>query len=200
MVAALYFGREVLVPIALALLLSFVLAPLVRRLQSWRFPRIIAVAIVAIFAFAIIFGLGAFMVSQVSQLANDLPRYESNLTDKIQSLRGVAAGTGTGALERASDVLKDLKREIEKPGNAAPTESTLGGRAQPTRPIPVELRQPDPGALQVLVALIEPLIHPLTTTGIVVIFVIFILLPKRSEKSSCAPRRRQRPAPNDSGS
>jgi predicted PurR-regulated permease PerM len=76
-VAALYFGREVLVPIALALLLSFVLAPLVRRLQSWRFPRIVAVSIVAIFAFATIFGLGAFMVSQVSQLANDLPRYES---------------------------------------------------------------------------------------------------------------------------
>jgi predicted PurR-regulated permease PerM len=68
MVAALYFGREVLVPIALALLLSFVLAPLVRRLQSWRFPRIIAVSIVAIFAFAIIFGLGAFMVSQVFNL------------------------------------------------------------------------------------------------------------------------------------
>jgi AI-2E family transporter len=68
-VAALYFGREVLVPIALALLLSFVLAPLVRRLQSWRFPRVVAVSIVAIFAFATIFGLGAFMVSQVSQRA-----------------------------------------------------------------------------------------------------------------------------------
>ena len=174
MVAALYFGREVLVPIALALLLSFVLAPLVRRLQSWRFPRIIAVAIVAIFAFAIIFGLGAFMVSQVSQLANDLPRYESNLTDKIQSLQGVAAGTGP--LERASDVLKDLKREIEKPGNVSPAEPSLAGQAQPSRPIPVEVRQPDPGAVQVLTALIEPLIHPLTTTGIVVIFVIFILL------------------------
>ena len=173
-VAALYFGREVLVPIALALLLSFVLAPLVRRLQSWRFPRIVAVSIVAIFAFATIFGLGAFMVSQVSQLANDLPRYESNLTDKIQSLQGVAAGTGP--LERASDVLKDLKREIEKPGNVSPAEPSLGGQAQPSRPIPVEVRQPDPGALQVLAALIEPLIHPLTTTGIVVIFVIFILL------------------------
>ena len=173
-VAALYFGREVLVPIALALLLSFVLAPLVRRLQSWRFPRIVAVSIVAIFAFATIFGLGAFMVSQVSQLANDLPRYESNLTDKIQSLQGVAAGTGP--LERASDVLKDLKEEIEKPGNVSPAEPSLGGQAQPSRPIPVEVRQPDPGALQVLTALIEPLIHPLTTTGIVVIFVIFILL------------------------
>ena len=72
-VGALYFGREVLVPIALALLLSFVLAPLVRRLQSWHFPRIAAVSIVGIFAFSTIFGLGAFMVSQVSQLANDLP-------------------------------------------------------------------------------------------------------------------------------
>ena len=110
------------------------LAPLVRRLQSWRFPRIVAVFMVAIFAFAIIFGLGAFMVSQVSQLANDLPRYESNLTDKIQSLQGVAAGTGP--LERASDVLKDLKREIEKPGNVSPAEPSLGGQAQPRRPIP----------------------------------------------------------------
>ena len=82
-VAALYFGREVMVPIALALLLSFMLAPLIRRLQSWHFPRIIAVSIVAIFAFATIFGFGAFMVSQVSQLANDLPRYQSTLTDKI---------------------------------------------------------------------------------------------------------------------
>ena len=157
----------------LALLLSFALAPLVRRLQSWRFPRIIAVAIVAIFAFAIIFGLGAFMVSQVSQLANDLPRYELNLTDKIQSLQGVAAGTGP--LERASDVLKDLKREIEKPGNVSPAEPSLE-KAQPSRPIPVEVKQPDPGALQRPAALIEPLIYPLTTTGIVVIFVIFILL------------------------
>jgi predicted PurR-regulated permease PerM len=173
-VAALYFGREVLVPIALALLLSFVLAPIVRRLQSWRVPRVVAVTIVAIVAFATIFGLGAFMVSQVTQLANDLPRYQSTLRDKIQSLQGVT--TGSGPLERASDVLKDLKKQLDRPAGAAPADLSLGGQAQPSRPIPVEVRQPDPGALQVLAALIEPLIHPLTTTGIVVIFVIFILL------------------------
>ena len=173
-VGALYFGREVLVPIALALLLSFVLAPLVRRLQSWHFPRIAAVSIVGLFAFSTIFGLGAFMVSQVSQLANDLPRYQSTLTDKIQSLQGAVAGTGP--LERASDVLKDLKKEIDRSGSVPPAEPSLSGQVQPSRPIPVEVRQPDPGALQVLAALIEPLIHPLTTTGIVVIFVIFILL------------------------
>jgi predicted PurR-regulated permease PerM len=126
---------------------------------------------VAIFAFATIFGFGAFMVSQVSQLANDLPRYQSTLTDKIQTLQGVAAGAGP--LERASDVLKDLKKEIDGPRSESPP---LSGQVQASRPIPVEVRQPDPGALQVLAALIEPLIHPLTTTGIVVIFVIFILL------------------------
>ena len=173
-VAALYFARDVLVPIALAVLLSFVLAPLVRRLQYWRFPRIVAVFIVAIFAFSIIFGLGAFMVSQVSQLANDLPRYQSTLRDKIQSLQGVA--TGAGPLERASDVLKDLKKQLDKPAGAPTADPSLSSQAQSNRPIPVEVRQPDPGALQVLGALIEPLIHPLTTTGIVVIFLIFILL------------------------
>jgi predicted PurR-regulated permease PerM len=172
-VAALYLGREVLVPIALALLLSFVLAPIVRRLQYWRVPRVASVCIVAVFAFATIFGLGAFMVSQVSQLANDLPRYQSTLREKIQSLQGVASGAGP--LERASDVLKDLKKQIDRPTGQASPDLSLGSGA-PSRPIPVEVRQPDPGALQVLAALIEPLIHPLTTTGIVVIFVIFILL------------------------
>jgi predicted PurR-regulated permease PerM len=87
-VVALYLGREVLIPIALAVLLTFVLAPLVRLLQGLYFPRIIAVTIVGLFAFAAIFGLGALMVSQVNQLAADLPRCQSTLGDKIQSLRG----------------------------------------------------------------------------------------------------------------
>jgi predicted PurR-regulated permease PerM len=74
-VAALYFGREVLVPIALAVLLSFVLSPLVRLLQRCHLPRGLAVIAVALVAFAAIFGLGTLMVSQVNELANDLPQY-----------------------------------------------------------------------------------------------------------------------------
>ena len=118
------------------------------------------------------------MVSQVTQLAGDLPRYQITLREKIRSLRGAAAGTRT--LERASDVLKELGREIDKPnvnpeaGGSRPNKS-----ASSDKPIPVEIRQPDPGALQTLVALITPLIHPLATTGIVVIFVIFILLQQQ---------------------
>src|SRR6476469_9540828 len=68
-VAALYFGREVLVPIALAVLMSFVLAPPVRLLQGLHVPRSLAVILVVLVAFAGVFGLGALMVSQVNQLA-----------------------------------------------------------------------------------------------------------------------------------
>jgi predicted PurR-regulated permease PerM len=171
-VMALYFGREVLVPIALAVLMSFVLAPLVRLLRSWRLPRIVAVLFVVLVAFSAVFSLGTLMVSQVGQLASNLPSYQSTLREKIQSLRGAA--TATGPLERASEVLQDLSSELDKPRRAAPP--LTDARTPTTRPIPVEIQQPDPGALQTLVALISPLLHPLATTGIVIIFVIFILM------------------------
>jgi hypothetical protein len=75
------------------------------------------------------------MVSQVTQLAGNLPGYQSTLREKIQSLRGATGGTST--LERASEVLQDLGKEIDRPtsGLAVPSLGDL------TRPIPVELRQ-----------------------------------------------------------
>jgi predicted PurR-regulated permease PerM len=175
-ITALYFGREVLVPIALAVLLSFVLAPLVRVLQGWRFPRGVAVVVVGLFAFTAIFGLGALMVSQVNQLAGDLPGYQSTLRDKIQGLRGAAGGAGT--LERASEVLQNLSKEIDKPNRNTST-TPLNEHVVSNKPIPVEVKQPDAGALETLTTLITPLIHPLATTGIVVIFVIFILIQRQ---------------------
>src|SRR4029077_17510037 len=75
-IAALYFGREIFVPVALAVLLSFVLAPFVRRLQSWRMPRTISALVVVFIGFSIIFGLGGLMVSQTTRLAAKLPRYQ----------------------------------------------------------------------------------------------------------------------------
>ncbi len=176
-VACLYFGREVLVPIALAVLLSFVLAPPVRLLQNWHIPRSLAIVFVACLAFAAIFGLGGLMVSQVDQLASDLPRYQSTLREKIENLRGATAGTGT--LGRASQVLQELNSALDKQSRGPATAPSAGPRAPDVQPIPVEIKQPDPGTLQTLGALITPLIHPLTTTGIVVIFVIFILAQRQ---------------------
>ncbi len=175
-VTALYFGREVLVPITLALLLSFVLAPPVRFLQGWYVPRIIAVTFVVVVAFAAILSFGALMVGQVNQLAGELPAYQSTLREKIQSLRGAAGATAT--LDRASEVLQDLGKEIDQP-NARPPSGSLKPGTPAAKPIPVEVRQPDPGALRTLVALITPLLHPLTTAGIVILFVFFILMQRQ---------------------
>ena len=175
-IMVLYFGREIIIPIALAILLSFVLAPLVGLLQRLRIPRGLAVVSVVTIAFALIFAMGSLLASQLTQLAGDLPRYQSTISEKIQSFRETTAGRGT--LERASGMLKDLSKELDKPAATAP-EGSLSPRAPtPLKPVPVEVRQPDPGALESLQSLISPLLHPLATTGIIVIFVIFILLQR----------------------
>lgn len=175
-VATLYLAREVLVPVALAILLSFVLSPPVRILQRWKTPSSLAVIVVVLFAFGAIFALGSFMVAQVNQLASDLPTYQTTLREKINSVRSIAGGTGT--LERASTILKDLGKEIDKPDTSPSTDKTIDADRSGARPIPVEVRQPDPGAFRTLVSLISPLIQPLTATGIVLIFVIFVLLQR----------------------
>jgi predicted PurR-regulated permease PerM len=179
-IAMLYFGREIFVPIALAILLSFVLAPLVKILQGIHVPRGLAVVSVVMLAFALIFAMGSLLATQLTQLAGDLPRYQSTISEKIQSFRDTKAGRGT--LERASDMLKDLSKEIDKPkdvASARASSSIIGSNAPgPQAPVPVEVRQPDPGALESLRTLISPLIHPLATTGIIIIFVIFILLQR----------------------
>jgi predicted PurR-regulated permease PerM len=171
----LYVAREVLIPIALAVLLSFVLSPVVRLLERWYLPRGLSVVAVVAIAFGVIFALGSLLVSQVNQLATDLPSYRSTLSDKIKSVRGVAGGSGT--LERASEVLHDLGKEIEAP-KSVPPAATSRLPAVTSKPIPVEVRQPEASALQTFVALITPLVNPLAMTGIVVIFVIFILLQR----------------------
>ena len=142
-VAALYFGREVLLPMALAVLLSFVLAPPVKLLQRLHLPRFAAVTIVVLLAFGVIFGLATLMFAQVSQLAGDLPRYQSNLGEKIQALRGAATASGT--LEQASQVLRNcrknsigqkaqnpllLQRRTRAPSRIGPFRLKCGNRIQ----------------------------------------------------------------------
>jgi len=179
-ITTLYFGRDIFIPVAMAILLSFVLAPLVGLLQRIRIPRGMAVVSVVLFAFALLFAMGSLFATQLTQLAEDLPRYQSTISDKIQSFRDTTAGRGT--LERASGMLKDLSKQLDKPADAqsAPAAGSVltPKSAGPVSPVPVEVLQPAPGALESLSALIAPLLHPLATTGIIIIFVIFILLQR----------------------
>ena len=111
-ITGLYVAREVLIPLALAILLSFVLTPALLFLRRLKVPRVVGVAIVVVFAFALIFGLGWLMSQQATQLAGDLPRYQHVLAEKISALRKSA--TGSPALEKATEAIKDLERELSQ--------------------------------------------------------------------------------------
>src|SRR3954471_20914126 len=84
-VAGLYFGRPVLLPLALAVLISFALAPLVSLLKRLRLGNVLPVLISVLLAVVILSSLAAFMGSQLANLAADLPRYQTNLSQKIHS-------------------------------------------------------------------------------------------------------------------
>lgn len=177
-ICGLYVGREIFVPIVLAVLLSFVLAPVVDLLERWHFPRAASVPVVVLLAFIAIFALGGLIVREVRGLADSLPSYQQTMQQKIQSLRAL---TTTGPLDRAAELLQNLGKEISGP-QSQPAPSTTSPPSLTTvdhaKPIPVEVRSPPQSALENISALISPLLHPLATVGIVVVFVIFILFQR----------------------
>jgi predicted PurR-regulated permease PerM len=175
-IAALFLAREVLIPIALAGILSFMLAPPVRALQRLHLPRGLAVLAVVLVAFALIFALGSVMARQVTQLATDLPSYEATIGAKIEGLRGTG---GSGTLQRAQQVLEDLGKKIGSGDQQqAPAPTAAPARPQDRSLIPVEVHEPSGGPMQTISSLISPLLGPLATTGMIVIFVMFILVQR----------------------
>ena len=178
-VGTLYIAREVLLPLTLAILLSFVLTPLLLLLRKVKVPRVLAVIIVVTLAFAIIFGLGWMMSQQASQLAGDLPRYQHVLAEKIATLRKSAASSTT--LEKAAGALKGIEDELNQSSappapSAAPTPSLDDKNS--TKPIPVQITKPEPRAFEILQSVLGTVLPPLATAGIVILFVIFILLQR----------------------
>src|SRR5215472_10697595 len=170
-IAALYFAKAVFLPLALAILLTFLLAPAVRLLRSWGLPKLPAVVLVVAFAFTVILGIGALVGQQVTKLAPNLPVYQYNIEQKIRSAREF---TGGGMLERISNFLEDLNQEVGKK-NDNPTQAAVPQPNEETKPTPVEVHQPGATPMQVAQGVLQPLVDPLTTAGLVVIFVIFFL-------------------------
>ena len=91
-IAALYFGKDILLPITVAVLLSFVLSPLVGTLRRLRIPRVVAVVFSVGLALAIIGGVGALLGSQIVEVAGDLPLYQTTIEKKVDVLRKATLG------------------------------------------------------------------------------------------------------------
>jgi predicted PurR-regulated permease PerM len=163
-VAALYFARDVLIPVALAILFSFLLGPLVHRLERWRVPRIASVLLVVFCTFLFVGAIGWVITGQVRDLAEHLESYRGEIEQKIHSVHRFF---GSGSLSKSTELVKDIGRELatSQPAKAAEQE-----------PPKVQIVEPSPTAIQVLENTIGPLLGPLATAFIVIVLVIFMLL------------------------
>jgi predicted PurR-regulated permease PerM len=164
-VAVLHFADAVLIPLALATLLAFLLSPIVNRLQDWGCNRVIAVVLTTIVTFALVGGLLFAVAGQFLGLVDKLPQYKENLRAKIQTLRV----PGGGSIGKGVDAVFELSEEVQR---SAPGTATAPPIAQ------VQIVPPPPNALGVMRGLFGPLIGPLGTAGIVVVFVVFMLLQR----------------------
>jgi predicted PurR-regulated permease PerM len=164
----LYLAQAVLVPLALAVLLAFLLTPVVTWFQRriGRVPAVLAVVLVAVGAL----GAGGWIVTQqLASLAYELPAYRQNIRQKIQDVRG--AGTG-GSVEVLQKTVEEIEKEIEKEAPGATASSR-----------PIIVRPEQVSGIWSFPAFVGPLVGPLTTAGLVVALVIFILLEREELRS-----------------
>ena len=181
-VAVLYFGQELFVPLSISVLLAFSLSPVVRFIRRSGLSRGLAVMVTVAIAFLAIFAVGAVITSQVSELGSELPRLQTSLKAKVRAFNDYAGSEG-GTIDQASNTLRDLEKELNKGANSDAAPATPGpGRPSLTNTgagverVPVEVYPPPPTALEQIESIISVALSPLTTLGIIIVFVVFLLL------------------------
>jgi predicted PurR-regulated permease PerM len=177
-VAALYFGRSVFVPIALATLITFLLSRLVSRMERW-IGRIAAVLVTVIAMFTVFAGASWVIGRQVIDLADKLPDYQANIVAKIRSLK-LPAG---GPLARLSSSVHVLQNELAAPSPAPSTDRTRGDSLTRTAspvasPIPVKIIEGRSAIPQLMQETLSAILSPLGTAALVLLLVIFMLLKR----------------------
>lgn len=224
-VAALHLAKEILLPLALAVFLSFLLTPLAEKLESWGFGRILSVISVVGVTFVVLGMLGWIVTSQLVELGNQLPQWKGEIIEKVGQMRPNSpmlakiaetydevaekisepkpeANEGQPAEENAAPettaapskepseaetsvansgknpLLERLKRQFEFSSG----ESTLGD-GKKEQPVDVRVVGMPPSPLGQIRDWLGPLVAPLTTAGIAVVLVIFILLKREDQRN-----------------
>lgn len=178
-IAALYFGREIFVPLAMAVLLSFMLAPVVAWLERLHVPRVPAVIAAVAMTFVMISGLGVLIAGQLVQLAQEVPGYQTNLQEKIRAIKFI--GGEEGLIGRTSEMLQELGDEVSRraePDKTIALPPAAGGD-ETAKPMTVQIEERPSTSFEIVRIVIGPLVQPLATAGIIVVFVIFVLLQRR---------------------
>ena len=171
-IAGLYFGRQVLIPLALAVVLAFLLTPFVGWLEKCRLGRVPSVFAVLMLVFAFT-GLGGWLVTgQLMNIIDQFPDYQLNIHEKMQSLRAHHGNRLTNATKTVADLSKELTAASESAADKN-TAKRSGGA-----PIPVRVAQSPTNAPQYLRTVVGPLTGVFETTAIVVVFTMFMLVKR----------------------
>jgi predicted PurR-regulated permease PerM len=157
-VACLYWARVVFIPIALALLATFLLSPVVALVRRTRLHRVAAVVVVVVLAVALVAGVGWALFSQLTLLANDLPQYRATIARKIADVQRVGKG---GALEKVEEATHDVLTQIEHANPPA------------KKPMPVVVSPPSP------LWQIPRIVEPVGSAVFVLVLVVFMLIQQR---------------------
>jgi predicted PurR-regulated permease PerM len=168
--AILYFARDVLVPITLAVILSLLIAPVIRALRRLNLGATTSV-LVAVLALAVIFGSFAAVIGvQVARMAASLPQYEHTIRDKLTTLDKMTIGRLNAINFQAGRIIGE---HVEPPAAVAATAAVA---AAATAPIPVEVHAPAMSPAQTLEKVLASVWVPLETAGIVLVVLVFVLL------------------------
>jgi predicted PurR-regulated permease PerM len=171
-IACLYWAKTVLIPVALAVLLTFLLNPVVSALHSRGLPRTPAVLVVVVLLFSLVGGVAWTVTRQLTMLAYDIPRYQENVKQKINDLRQVGEN---GVIERVLTTIKELTAELQR-DSQLPSEPQPGGKPmagpseEPGKPVPVVIQTPS------VFWQLPSVLDSLATAGLVVVLVIFMLI------------------------
>jgi predicted PurR-regulated permease PerM len=181
-VGVLYLAREILIPLAFAIVLSVILAPAVALLQKLRVGRVPAALIVFVAASCSAGAIGWVILNDFVDVAIGLPQYRANIDRKLQALNA----PGTSALGRAADSVKELSNQLSTVKPAPPPsdfpapspnsiQAPVGPRAA-NRPMPVQVVQAPANDLDYAADVLKPIIRPLAISGMVLIFTLYLLI------------------------
>jgi predicted PurR-regulated permease PerM len=174
-IAVLYFGRELLVLLALAALLTFLFAPLVKRLERW-LGKIGAVLFVVSSMFAVTISAGWIITQQAMDVAGKFPDYKGNIQAKLRSVQD-SGGKITSMISGALQSL-DVKTPVPAP-RASKQAGSLPANPPDQKPIPVEVVNGAGETFQMARSVLASLLAPFGTAALVCLLLIFMLLQRR---------------------
>ena len=180
--ATLRYAQEFFLPLVLAGLLSFLLSPLVRRLERWRLGRVGSVLVTTAMAFVLIAGMTYLVTDEFLDLAGSLPKYRDNLIAKISALKP----RGDGLLSRAGQTIAEVTEALTKPADATAQSGPGKPESAPAkpattpaateRPVPVEIARTAENPLRTLKDFLSPVLGTLGSALMVLVIAIFMLI------------------------